>query len=106
MRAGTLRHLVELQSPSLAQNAYGEPIESWTTYAAVWAAIRPLSAVETPQAPQATPIATHQVTLRYTTGVTSGHRIKFGTRYLNVESVLNTDERNRELLLQCREVQS
>jgi SPP1 family predicted phage head-tail adaptor len=105
MRAGTLRHLVDLQSPSVAQNAYGEPIESWTTYASVWAAIQPLSARETAQAPQATPIATHVVMLRYLSTVTAGHRLKFGTRYLNVESVINTDERNRELQLQCKEVQ-
>ena len=43
--------------------------------------------------------------LRYLSTVTAGHRLKFGTRYLNVESVINTDERNRELQLQCKEVQ-
>lgn len=37
MRTGRLDRRIELQSPTVAQNTYGEPITTWATIATVWA---------------------------------------------------------------------
>lgn len=45
--AGKLRHRVEIQKPSTAQDPVtGEMLVTWTKVAEVWAAVRPLSARE------------------------------------------------------------
>ncbi|WP_139121850.1 phage head closure protein, partial [Piscirickettsia litoralis] len=46
---------------------------------------------------------THTVTLRYTPGITPAMRVYFEGRYFEILSVINRDERNRELILACRE---
>jgi len=37
---------------------------------------------------------THKIRIRYRSGMTSKNRIKFGSRYFNITSILNPDERN------------
>lgn len=49
------------------------------------------------------PTATHSVGMYYTAYATPKARLKFGTRYLNVESVANKDERKQTLKLLCTE---
>ncbi|MEZ5943199.1 MAG: head-tail adaptor protein [Planctomycetaceae bacterium] len=44
---------------------------------------------------------THQVTLRYTT-LSAADRLKLGERVLQIINILNTDERNIELVVMCR----
>jgi head-tail adaptor len=44
---------------------------------------------------------THVVTIRYMAGVTAAHRLKWGTKVLDIEAVL-PDERRTELTLLCK----
>lgn len=75
----------------------------WATEHAIWAEIKPLSGRELVEAQQVVADASHLVTIRYLSGVTPQKRILFGTRELYIESVQNTDERRRELVLTCVE---
>ena len=103
MRAGKLRHLVTIQKRTLASDGGYEPhTASWSTFATVWGAPDPQSGRETtldPQSGQEQAEVSHRWRIRYTAGVTADHRILWGSRTFDIRSVLNIDERSREMVL-------
>lgn len=103
MRAGKLRNVIEIQRYSEAQDSYGEMIRGWTTDITAHASIEPLNGRERFEAQQIIPDVTHTVIMRYQADVTPKHRVRFNGRTFNIMSVLNIDERNRELQLLCKE---
>jgi SPP1 family predicted phage head-tail adaptor len=52
---------------------------------------------------QTTSEISHKIRIRYLASVTPKLRIKFGTRYFDIVSVINPDERNEYLEMMCRE---
>lgn len=106
MRSGQLRHVVELQRPTLTQNELGEQVTTWTTQHTVWAAVDPLMGRELFDATAAQVEATisHRVTIRYVAGLDSEWRVLFGDRVLEVESIIDPQESKKQLQLMCREV--
>ena len=108
MNIGVMRHLIHIQAPTAATDAGGGKGEAtWAdiTNGEVWAAIRPLRLEERYRAQQNGADVTHQVVIRYHSGVTRMHRILFGTRALHIATIETVDERNREHRLLCREAQ-
>jgi SPP1 family predicted phage head-tail adaptor len=103
MVPGSLRQRIELQSRTDTQDATGQAVPTWATYATVWAAIEPLTGRELIAAKQAQSQDTVKVRCRYLTGILTTHRVLFGTRILAINAVINLDERNRELNLMCTE---
>ena len=106
MRAGNLRHRVTIQTFTTTTDSYGQPIESWATFAEVWGAVEPLTGREYFQAQQVQAEVNYRVRLRYLAGVVPTMRVLHDGRTLEVQAVINPDERNRELQLMCREVDS
>lgn len=102
MRAGKLRHKIEIQSVSGSENDFGERVDEWTTDATVSAAIEPLRGSERLLAQQVQANVSHLIIMRYR-AVTSDQRVKFGSRIFDIQAVLNIDERNRETHLACAE---
>lgn len=103
MRAGSMRHRVTIQRSALqTADAYGAQVEAWADVKTVWAEVRPLTGSEAWKTKQVQPEATSQVTMRYTSDLTSADRLKFGTRYLYPSSV-TYDVRSRETRLLCME---
>lgn len=98
-----MRHRVAIQQPIQTQAADGGISNSWLTVNTVWSRIEPLSGRELFNASQVQPDVTHRVTLRYHPNVSPRWRFLFGDRTFNVLTVLNTDERNRELICMCME---
>ena len=47
---------------------------------------------------------THQVVMRYRTGITANMQVQFNGRQFQIEAVQNPDERNKMLILQCVEI--
>lgn len=106
MQAGKLRHAVTLKSaPSgtSGQDEFGAPGTSYTTYATTWASIVPLEGEELMLAQQVNPELQHKVTIRYHSSVTNTDRIAFGSRDLEIVSIINPEERNERLELLCLE---
>lgn len=97
MRAGELRHRVTVEQYTETQNAVGEPVKTWSTYAVLDAAINPLVGTERIQSAQVNANAFVQMTLRYYPGITPKMRVVAGGRTYQIASVVNVDERNREL---------
>lgn len=104
MQAGKLRHRAELQNMATGQDGYGEETQNYATFATVWAAIEPLQGRELEFAQQISAETNHKVTIRYNSEVKATSRIIFGQRTLEVTTVINPKERNRELILMCKEI--
>lgn len=103
MRAGRLRHRVTVEQLLVTDDGYGGQSQAWSTFATVWASVEPLQGREYFQAQQAQATVTHKVTMRHLDGVTHDMRVKHGSRALNIVSVIDTEERGRELVLMCEE---
>ena len=78
---------------------------TWTDLDTVSASIEPLSGRELANAQQAVEETTHRIRIRYLASVTAQCRVTFGDRVFDVMSVIDADERKRELLLMCKESQ-
>lgn len=103
MRAGALRHSLTIQTATETQNDHGEVVKAWSEFAVVNGSIDPLSGREFWRSRQVQADVTHVVTIRYLPGVIPKMRVLHGSRVLYITSVLNSDERNRELQLLCKE---
>ncbi|MEZ5945214.1 MAG: phage head closure protein [Planctomycetaceae bacterium] len=103
MRAGLLRHPLTIQNRSVTRDDTGQELESWSDVATVWGRVEPLSGSERKHGAAIEAETTHRVTLRYTT-LSAADRLKLGERVLQIINILNTDERNIELVVMCKEV--
>jgi SPP1 family predicted phage head-tail adaptor len=104
MRAGILRNYITIQQPTETHDGNLELVLTWSTFTQCWAEILPLNGREYWTAKQVLPEITGKIRIRYITGITPKMRILFGTRYFNINAVLNPDERNIELILLVTEV--
>lgn len=104
-RAGERRQRVALQSIT-ARVASGDGYtDTWTTYATVWAAVRPapVSGTERQVANTLQVPITHVVELDYRSDLETKHRVLYGSRRLYIRGVENQDERNITYALSCEE---
>lgn len=105
MRAGDLRKRVKIQRrDTTALDDYGQPANAWVDVATCWAAIEPLSGNERLHAMQVNSEINSKVTVRYQSiwidpKNVDNWRVLYGSRMLNINAMLNVDERNREVTL-------
>ena len=103
MRVGTLRHKVVIQQNTPTRDSYGAEVDNWIDYATVWASIEPARGREFWESQQVNAEITGKITIRYLAGITPKMRVKHGDRIFHIISVINTEERNRELQLMVKE---
>jgi SPP1 family predicted phage head-tail adaptor len=103
MRAGYLRHQITIEAPEETQTADGSFAVTWRTFATSWASIDPLLGKEYFAAAREQADISHKIRMRFVSGLNHRMRILFGTRIFEIESVINLGERNRELVIMCRE---
>jgi len=104
MNPGRLRHKIDIEQEATTPNSYGEPTQSWSAFlSSISASIDPVSGREYFASDMTNAEVTHKIRVRYRTGIFPKMRVKFGTRYFDIVSVLNFEERNKELLLMCKE---
>ena len=105
--SGELRHAIVIQSPSSAPGDFGMSVtpSSWTPVRSTSAAIYTAGGRETSQASQLVSEVSHVVKIRWGSEVLkAGYQIVFGSRIFTVLYIENVLERNRVLLLYCKEV--
>lgn len=90
MRAGSLRHRVEIQRPDYVQDQNsGEMVRGWATaWDKVPCSIEPLSAREFIAASATQSQVTARIVIRYRPGVTSAMRVLHRDRIYAIEGVL------------------
>ena len=103
MRIGDLKHRVTLQSMTKTADGMGGYTEVAKNEATVWASIWPISASEQAQAMQAVMTISHRVRIRYNEDINASWRIKFGTKYFNIVSIINPNMANKHLDLMVKE---
>jgi SPP1 family predicted phage head-tail adaptor len=102
MQAGKLNSRVKIEQKSTVQDAYGQPVETWTDVATVWAEVRDITGKEFVSA-QATQNAVQtKITIRHRAGIVPAMRAVHGSDTYNIESVLGQDKIS--LLLMCSRV--
>lgn len=105
MRAGLLRHTVTIKRPVATTNSYGEQTVTWVPVATdLRVGINPATAKEDVEGRQIEHEITHQVKMRYRDDIGPTMRVYYGDRILEIRSIINLRERNREMRLQCVEV--
>lgn len=103
MGAGSRSKLVSIKRRTSAQDSVGQTIETWTETASVWASVEPITGREYFNASGERAEVTHKVGILYGPTVVPRDRIEFDSRVFDIKSVMNIQERNRELVLMCSE---
>lgn len=103
MRAGLLKHWIEIQENTGSVNSSGQIDENWTTVSQRKGFVRPLSGRELRKGEAQQGETTHEVLTRYFPSVLPHMRVIYNGRVLEIESVINTRENNTQLVLLCKE---
>ena len=69
MRAGLLRHRIVIQQNTPTRDGFNALVDSWSTFATLWAQIKTVSGGETVEQQQAAAVRTHQFTIRRYSGI-------------------------------------
>lgn len=102
-RIGALRHRLVLERLERAADGGGGAAETWLTEAALWAAIRPLGGHERMAADKVAGRLSHEITIRFRTGVTPEMRFRADTRIFHIDAVMDVRERRAWLRCLCTE---
>ena len=103
MEAGKLRHLVTLQRKTGAVDTWGEPTDTWTDLASVWASIQPMAGREAFTGLELQALDMVRIGIRYTSGLVPTDRVNWNGRLYDILAIHNKDERNRAMELVVKE---
>ena len=101
--AGALRYRVTILRPIEAKNSVGEVTHSWATLADRWAAIQQISGREIIANSREEFSLTHRVVIRGGVDILPQFKLAWGTRTLEISSVISIDRRRWTELL-CAEI--
>jgi SPP1 family predicted phage head-tail adaptor len=111
MRIGPYRQRVTLETLTVAYDAYNQQVQTWTPLMTLSAMIRNTGGREVTNARQIKAELTHKVHTRYLGQMlkpgeylTPQWRLIYDGRALNITTVVDVDERHRELIIDCQEV--
>lgn len=99
-----LRHRITLQIYTEQSDGYGGVSKSWNDYKTIWANVEPLSGREFIQAQQTQTMYSHRIRTRFFSDFNESMRILYKNQVYEIESIINVDERNRELEIMCTEM--
>lgn len=102
--AGMLRHVMDVETSTVARDAVGEPIETWASVAHVRAACESLSGKELLIGAQVNAAADTKITVRYHPEIVPEARMRWGSRIFDINHVNNIENRNRWMVLTCQEL--
>ncbi len=106
MRAGRLNKRVMLEQPVTTTDAYGGTTTTWQEVGTRWAGVEPLRGKEFFEAQAAQSEVEVRVVVRYDSaiaGVDATWRVVYGSRVFEVESAINTGERDEQIEIMCKE---
>lgn len=107
LRAGRLRHKVDILAVEETPDDWGDSPQSTTVEATVHAEVSPITFRDQERLAARRQVAediTHRVVIRHRDSLTSKHKIRFGTRVLEIAGIANVGERDVMDEILCREV--
>ena len=102
MNPGELTHQIILQIKSITQDAELNPIETWNDWRTVWASPMPKTGREFYRLSTNNSEITEAFKIRYIAGVNPRQRVKFRNKSFEIIDVMNTEEKNEELILTAK----
>lgn len=103
VRAGELNRPLTIQARTTVVDGEGNPIDTWVSTGTTWGRLEQQGAAEVILSGQLEQDIHWVVTLRFPTTVTHESRLLYGTRVLDVRTVLDVNEENRKVQLVCLE---
>ena len=100
VRSGSLNRRIIIQTVGTGQDAIGEPVVTYATFATVWASVEDLTGREFVAGGGTQNEAQTKIAIRYLAGVLPAMRVLHGATAYNIESVLGQDKKS--LLLMCK----
>lgn len=104
MDIGQLNSRVVIEQRSTSTDALGQPVETWTTFATLWASIKHASGLETIKAGADASIVKASIRIRYRTDVTAAMRVKHHGTVYEINAVLPDEESAQYADLVCTRV--
>jgi SPP1 family predicted phage head-tail adaptor len=104
MRAGQLNKRVQLQRATTTRDASGGMVDTWASYATIWAGFLDLSSREAYRARQVNAEVTHAIQIRYRPDVRFTDRLLYGSLILEIVGIEDEQQRHVSMLLTCKEV--
>ena len=104
MNAGALRHRCWIQEPTFTPDGYGRTTPSRGTVTICWGALEPLKGREWIESGLENSEITAKFRMRYFAGIDPTMQLYFGSRTFEIVSVIDPDERHKELELMLKEL--
>jgi len=101
MRAGTLNSRVTIQQRAATQDALGQPTQTWSDVATVWANIKHTSGIEQIKSGAETSTVKVSIQIRAMSGLTTGMRATNAGDIYNILAVLPDKENKAHTTLVC-----
>lgn len=101
MNIGRMTKKITIRSSTRANNSYGEPVETWADFATKWAEVNTKTLAEDFIADKKRTREPIEFRIRYTSGVTNQMKVVYGGNDYDILSVVNTDLKNKEMILTC-----
>jgi SPP1 family predicted phage head-tail adaptor len=103
MEYSKLDKRISLQHNVPAVNSIGEYVDTYTTYATVWAAIKPLVGNLRYNAKQLNSEISGKAIIRYRSDVVATDRFIYDSRYMKFIAIINPNEANEFLEIEYAE---
>ena len=106
MSIGERRHRVVFQSATVAQDAFGEPDQTWSNLATRWALVQPMKGAERFAANQVQADVDHRIVCRYDStlsALTPGDRATWNGHTYDIKSIIWRDHTQKEMEILAQE---
>ena len=100
---GSMREQITIQNLGTTRDSGGGISSIYSDSQTVQASIKPLNGKEVYKQGKLQDQVTHEIMIRHNSSVTAKDRIKFGSRFFNIRSVINVDERSRYMKILAEE---
>jgi SPP1 family predicted phage head-tail adaptor len=99
--AGGLRQRISIEQQSTEQDSVGQPIQEWTEFARVGAAIEPINGRELFLSQQQLPQMDTRMLVRYRRGITASMRAVYQGLSYDIKLVVDVQTLHRWMVLIC-----
>lgn len=99
---GDLTEQISLQSKTMVADGQGGHVPTWSDYAAdIWTKVEPMRGIERMASARPEGVSMYVFTIRAGPALEEKHRVKWGTRFLNVHFVRSRGPRDLYLVFEA-----
>ena len=103
MEAGQLNSRVNIEQRTSSVDSIGQPVETWSLVAAVWANVRHLSGVGVIKASADTSVVKASIRIRNRSGIDAGMRVTHDGKQYQIDAVM-PDGKRQFIDIVCQQV--